>query len=244
MLLMNLGKIHNEWKQPQGPSAVCEPPPGWLVLCSAGGHGGSPGPGTTQSYSTGLHTGVVSLNLAPVWSTPLWARVSLRWHLLSTQGSQEIIWFLPTPLTTGWSSSKVLAREACGAGGQGPVVDGADRRLGGHREGAGRRVAQGKVSDSHLFVHKTVQILQNKDQGCFLIVMSLPMGRLGFPGGSNGKSACIVGDQGSIPGLGRSVGEGNGYPLQYSCLENPRDRGAWWATKSIGPQTVGHCWSK
>lgn len=78
MLLMNLGKIHNEWKQPQGPSAVCEPPPGWLVLCSAGGHGGSPGPGTTQSYSTGLHTGVVSLNLAPVWSTPLWARVSLR----------------------------------------------------------------------------------------------------------------------------------------------------------------------
>ena len=60
MLLMNLGKIHNEWKQPQGPSAVCEPPLGWLVLCSAGGHGGSPGPGTTQSYSTGLHTGVVS----------------------------------------------------------------------------------------------------------------------------------------------------------------------------------------
>ena len=123
-------------------------------------------------------------------------------------------------------------------------MDGADRRLGGHREGAGRRVAQGKVSDSHLFVHRTVQILQNKVQGSFLIVMSLPMGRLGFPGGSNGKSACIVGDRGSIPGLGGSVGEGNGYPLQYSCLENPRDRGAWWATKSIGPQTVGHCWSK
>ena len=42
-------------------------------------------------------------------------------------------------------------------------------------------------------------------------------------------SACNVGDLGSIPGLGRSPGEGNGNPLQYSCLENPMDRGAWWA---------------
>ena len=39
-----------------------------------------------------------------------------------------------------------------------------------------------------------------------------------------------VGDLGSIPGLGRSSGEGNGNPLQYSCLENPMDRGVWWAT--------------
>ena len=54
---------------------------------------------------------------------------------------------------------------------------------------------------------------------------------LGFPGGSDGKeSACIVGDPGSVLGLGRSPGEGNGYPLQYSCLESPMDRGAWWAT--------------
>ena len=43
-------------------------------------------------------------------------------------------------------------------------------------------------------------------------------------------SACSVGDLGSIPGLGRSPGEGNGNPLQYSCLENPMDGGAWWAT--------------
>ena len=43
-------------------------------------------------------------------------------------------------------------------------------------------------------------------------------------------SACNVGDLGSIPGSGRSPGEGNGNPLQYSCLENPIDRGAWWAT--------------
>ena len=54
---------------------------------------------------------------------------------------------------------------------------------------------------------------------------------LGFPGGSNGEeSACNVGDLGSIPPSGRSPGEGNGYPLQYSCLESPIDRGAWWAT--------------
>ena len=52
-----------------------------------------------------------------------------------------------------------------------------------------------------------------------------------FPGGSDGKaSACVAGDQGSVPGWGRSPGEGNGKPLQYSCLENPMDRGAWYAT--------------
>ena len=49
-----------------------------------------------------------------------------------------------------------------------------------------------------------------------------------FPGGSDGKeSACDAGDLGSILGLGRPPGEGNGNPLQYSCLENPMDRGAW-----------------
>ena len=54
-----------------------------------------------------------------------------------------------------------------------------------------------------------------------------------FPGGSDGKaSAYNEGDPGSIPGLGRSPREGNGNPLQYSCLENPMDRGAWWATYS------------
>ena len=49
----------------------------------------------------------------------------------------------------------------------------------------------------------------------------------GFPGGSDGKaSACNAGDLGSIPALGSSPGEGNGNPLQYSCLENSIDRGA------------------
>ena len=48
---------------------------------------------------------------------------------------------------------------------------------------------------------------------------------MGFPGGSDGKqSACSAGDLGWIPGLGRSAGEGNVHPLQYSCLENPTDR--------------------
>ena len=53
----------------------------------------------------------------------------------------------------------------------------------------------------------------------------------GFPGGSVVKNPPVnTVDLGLIPGLGRSPGEGNGNPLQYSCLENPRDRGAWWAT--------------
>ena len=51
---------------------------------------------------------------------------------------------------------------------------------------------------------------------------------LGFPGGSEGKASVYnAGDPGSIPGLRRSPGEGNGNPLQDYCLENPMDRGAW-----------------
>ena len=53
---------------------------------------------------------------------------------------------------------------------------------------------------------------------------------IAFPGGSDGKASDYnAGDPGSIPGLGRSRGEGNGNPLQYSCLENPMGGGAWWA---------------
>ena len=57
---------------------------------------------------------------------------------------------------------------------------------------------------------------------------------MGFPGSSAVKNppanAGDTGDTGSIPGSGRSPGEGHGNPLQYSCLENSMDRGAWWAT--------------
>jgi len=55
-----------------------------------------------------------------------------------------------------------------------------------------------------------------------------------FPGGTNDRqppaSAEDIRDLGSIPGLERSPGEGNGHPLQYSCLENPMDRGVWWTS--------------
>ena len=54
---------------------------------------------------------------------------------------------------------------------------------------------------------------------------------MGFPGGADGKeSACNAGDLGLIPGLRRAPGRGHGNPLQYSCLENPHGKGAWWAT--------------
>ena len=56
----------------------------------------------------------------------------------------------------------------------------------------------------------------------------------GFPGGSDGKeSACKAGDLGSVPELERSPGEGNGYPLQYSGLENSMDRGTWQTIVSV-----------
>ena len=59
---------------------------------------------------------------------------------------------------------------------------------------------------------------------------------VGFPGGSMVKNLpANAGDAGSILGLGRSPGGGNGNPLQYPCLGNPMDRGAWWAT-SMGSQ--------
>ena len=66
---------------------------------------------------------------------------------------------------------------------------------------------------------------------------------MGFPYSSVGKeSACNAGDPGSVPGSGRSPGEGNGNPLQYSCLENLKDRGAWWATvhgvTRVGPDLM------
>ena len=71
--------------------------------------------------------------------------------------------------------------------------------------------------------------------------LKLP-GGIGFSGGSVGKeSACNAGDLDSIPGSGRSPGEGNGNPLQYSCLENPMDRGTWWAIVHRVPKR--HDWT-
>ena len=66
---------------------------------------------------------------------------------------------------------------------------------------------------------------------------------MGFPGGSEVKaSASNVGDLGSIPGSGRFSGEGNGNPLQYSCLENPMDGGAWWLMDGgLGRKGIVYC---
>ena len=58
-------------------------------------------------------------------------------------------------------------------------------------------------------------------------------------GGSDGKeTTCNAGDPGSILGLGKSPREGNGNPLQYSCLENPMDRGTWWAAVTLEPKKI------
>jgi len=62
---------------------------------------------------------------------------------------------------------------------------------------------------------------------------------LHFPCGSVSKTTCNAGDLDLIPGSGRSPGEGNGNLLQYSCLRNPMDRGAWWAIVH-GVARVGH----
>ena len=80
----------------------------------------------------------------------------------------------------------------------------------------------------------------------FLCFFTICMSSMGFLHSSNGKeSACNAGDQGSVSESGRSLGEGNGKPLQYSCLENSMDRGAWWAivygvTKSWTPLSNKH----
>ena len=77
-------------------------------------------------------------------------------------------------------------------------------------------------------------LLQNTDYIPCVVQKVLVAFLKGFPGGSDGKeSPCNAGDPALIPGSRRSPGEGNGYPLQYSCLENPMDRGAWWATAHL-----------
>ena len=89
----------------------------------------------------------------------------------------------------------------------------------------------------HLWYYPHLVILSHSF-ACFLVTSLKNLSFLltfyigvDFPRSSVGKEfACKAGDLGSIPGLGRSPGEGNDYPLQYSCLENSMDRGVWWAT--------------
>ena len=83
------------------------------------------------------------------------------------------------------------------------------------------------VQLSHLYMtsRKTIAL------SIWTFVSEVMLSRFVIAGGSEVKaSACNVGDLGSFPRSGRSPGEGNGNPLQYSCLENPMDRRAWWAT--------------
>ena len=98
------------------------------------------------------------------------------------------------------------------------------------------------------FIHNTTA-WAGQSPGCFPLLKCIAPGTLwsqtwamysGFPGGSEGKeSTGSAGDPSSILGLGRSPGEGNGYPLQDSCLENSMDRGAWQATVH-GLQRIRH----
>ena len=80
-------------------------------------------------------------------------------------------------------------------------------------------------------IYLTVSVDQKSGHvlaGCLGFKVSHSVAKRGFSGGSDSKeTTCSAGDPGLIPGLGRSPGKGNGYPLQYSCLENSMDRGAW-----------------
>ena len=98
-----------------------------------------------------------------------------------------------------------------------------------------RQCACGRAPGPQMLAHREENELLSK-----AMVSSVSLGMYlvyirpkSFPGGSDDKeSACNAGDPGLNPGSGRSPGEGNGNPLQYSCLENPMDRGAWRATVS------------
>ena len=81
-------------------------------------------------------------------------------------------------------------------------------------------------------LHKTSEFLVwTPAEGSAVTFQCLLSSTLSFTVGSDSKeSTCNAGDLGSMPGLERSPGEGNSYTLQFSCLENPMDRGAWWAT--------------
>ena len=86
----------------------------------------------------------------------------------------------------------------------------------------------GKFFPLFIFSSSTVYDSYRRKYG---FPLALLLDLWGFPGVSDGKEfTCNAGELGSIPRLGRSPGEGNGYPLQYPCLENSMDRGVWQAT--------------
>ena len=99
------------------------------------------------------------------------------------------------------------------------------------------KVAQSWETLCNSMDHKVLRILQAR----LLEWVAFPPSPGDLPRSSDGKeSACSAGDPGLIPGSGRSAGEGDGNPLQYSCLENPMDKGAWQATQFMGSPWVRH----
>ena len=85
--------------------------------------------------------------------------------------------------------------------------------------------------NTYYYVFLITVILVDVEWYLFVVSICIFLKTTGFPDGSDSKkSACNAGDVGSVPGLGRSPGEGNGSPLQYSCLKSPMDRGAWRVT--------------
>ena len=93
---------------------------------------------------------------------------------------------------------------------------------------------QMSASRDTLTLKKDSLIIRNSNRISSPVLSGKPPSEVGFPGGSDNKeSACSAGDPSLIPGSGRSPGGGHGKPLQYSSLENPMDRGAWWATVHV-----------
>ena len=91
----------------------------------------------------------------------------------------------------------------------------------------------------HFSISLSLSLTHTTTRKLTKILIEVVSDKWGFPGGSNGKEpTCNAGDPGSIPGLGRSPRGGNGYPLQYSCLENPMDRRAWRAMVNRGSKEL------
>ena len=115
------------------------------------------------------------------------------------------------------------------------------------RDRVWKEVGRGfRMKGTHVYLWLIyIDVWQKTSRYCKVVILQLKQINKKFknPGGSDGKaSARNEGDPGLIPGSGRSPGEGNGNPLQYSCLENSMDGEAWWAAvhESMGSQRVRH----
>ena len=118
----------------------------------------------------------------------------------------------------------------CNAGNPGSIP-GSGRSLGKGNGNPLQYSCLGNPKDGGAWWAAVDGVAQSQIRLKWLSSSSSSMGILGFPGGSDNKeSSCNARDLGLIPGSGRSLGKGNGNPLQYYCLEDSMDRGAWWAT--------------